>query len=102
MITLLVASLFACAIPEEDFPATYAQVFCRQYEGCEPDDFEDVWDDRDECEDDVEDLASQLLDLADLLGQDYDEDDARDCISNLRWATCDEFSDGDVECTVLE
>lgn len=102
MIMLLAAALLACAIPEEDFPATYAQVTCRQYQNCEPEDFDDVWDDRQECEDDVADLTNELLDLADLLGQDYDEDAARDCVSNMRWASCEEFSDGDVECSVLE
>lgn len=98
-IGLLVSSLVACAIPEEDFPEIFGKEACKRLEECDKGWYESNYeDDRAECIDDQADLADFLLDAGDLLGNEYDPAKGRDCVRNLRQASCGDIQDGDVDC----
>lgn len=90
-----------CAIAEEDFPDAYGSAVCSQLKSCDRGDYEERWDDKADCVDDWADGADILLDAADLFGQTYNPDRGRDCVTNVRRATCEEFDDGEVDCDLF-
>lgn len=92
-------SLAACAIPEDDFPATYAKTLCDRLAECHAADFQETYgDDMDACESDGADGAELVLDLGDLAGETYDEGKGRDCIQELNRAECGDLDN--VDCDV--
>ncbi len=101
-LALLATTLIACAIEEDDFPATYAEEWCDRMEECEEDTYEDLWDTEEDCEDDAADVVELWLDLGDLGGGVYDGTKGRECVTNLRKLSCDDFEDGDHDCDVWE
>jgi len=102
-IVVLASSLVACAIPEEDFPSKYGTAACKRLEECDKGDYESVYGDDDaECVDDFADIADIFLDLGDLAGETYDPTKGRECISNLRSASCEDLNEGNADCDVWE
>lgn len=100
-LSILVSSLVACSIPEEDFPEKYGKEACKRLEECDKGDYEEIYGDDDaECVDDFADVADILLDLGDLAGETYDPAKGRECVRNLRKATCEEIQDGEADCDV--
>ncbi|MED5373924.1 MAG: hypothetical protein VX899_23100 [Myxococcota bacterium] len=97
LIAAILPALTACAIPEEDFPEEYGKQNCKRLQECNEDLFEE-FDDMEDCTDAYADLMEPLLDLADLAGETYDPDGARDCITNLKRADCGDWEDGDFTC----
>jgi len=99
---LTLGSLVACAPSEEQFPDAYARAVCSKLEKCDRADYEQAYASKDECVDDWSAAAEWLLDLGDLLGQEYSPSLAADCLSSIRRASCAEFDDGQYECEVFE
>lgn len=99
---LLLALLVACSVSEEAFPDALANAACRRLEQCEADAFDDVWDDREDCEEAWADLAEAYLDLGDLLGQTYDPAAGGQCVREVRHADCDQVESGDIDCEIWE
>lgn len=99
---LLALCLIGCAIPEEDFAETYASTVCDRISECDKGDYENRYDSDEECEGQWADAADFFMDAADLLGGEYDEDAARECITAINDADCGEFESGDYECDVYD
>lgn len=100
---LFVAGLLvACNPTEEEFPEAYGKAVCTQLKRCDRGDYESRYDDRDDCVDAWADGAELWMDVADLLGADYSEQLAGDCLSEIHLANCEEFTDGDYECDIYE
>lgn len=98
-IVVLASSLVACAIPEDEFPDVYAKALCPQLEECHAADYADTYgDDDDACLDDAADGAELILDLGDLAGETYDEAKGRDCVQEVKAASCGDLDD--VDCDV--
>ena len=95
-------SLTACTIEEEDFPEVYASDVCDKFQSCEPEDFDAFYDDFEDCVNDWAALTELMMDAADLLGQTYDPDKARDCVQEIRRADCDNFSSNELTCDIHE
>lgn len=89
----LIPTLVACAVPEEDFPEEYGKTVCKRLEECDRGDYEESFSSDEECQNDLADVADTALDLADLLGEQYNEDLGRDFINELRTSSCEEFDD---------
>lgn len=96
------ALLVGCTIPEEDFAATYAVTICDRLEECDKGSYENLYSDAEDCEDDWEDGAELFMSGADFLGADYSEEQARDCIDEIRTAECGAFSSGKYDCDIYE
>jgi hypothetical protein len=101
-VTLLALGLVGCAIPEEDFAETYARTACDRVEECDKGSYESRYDDDLECQEQWADWADLLMDAADLLGGEYDEEAARECISAMKDADCGDFETLDYECDVYD
>lgn len=99
---LWMVAVVGCSIPEEDFADTYAVTVCDRLEECDRGDFENQFDDREECWDDLADVAEFFMDAADLLGGVYSEDAARECIDSIQSAECGDFSSGEYACDVYD
>ena len=97
---LLALCLVGCAIPEEDFAARYAGTICDRIAECDKGDYENRYDSDEACEEQWVDAADFFMDAADLLGGEYDQDAARECISALDAANCGDFESGDYECDI--
>lgn len=96
---VLASSLVACAIPEEDFPDTYAKVLCKRLKECHTADYEDAYgDDHEACREDGAEGADTILDLGDLIGEEYDPAKGRDCINEMKTADCGDLDN--VDCDV--
>lgn len=98
---LSVLVLVACAIPEEDFPEAYGHTVCDRLEECDRGDYEAAYEDRAACVDQWAEFADTLLDAADLLGQEYSPEQGRDCLQEIRRASCSEFVDGEYTCELF-
>ncbi len=100
---LLAAGLLsACDPTEEEFPEAYAKAVCSKLKKCDRADYEQSYDDKNECVEAWAGGAEWILDLGDLLGAEYSEALAGDCLSEIRRASCAEFDDGEYECEVFE
>lgn len=89
MIALL--SVLGCflVVDEDTFPKQFASITCARLQECYRGYFEAEYDtDMEECTDDQEDL----IDLVDI-GNDFDEDEARDCLEKLQSETCGDLYD---------
>ncbi|MSQ01066.1 MAG: hypothetical protein EXR71_04110 [Myxococcales bacterium] len=72
-------------VDEDTFPKQYASITCARLQECWLAAFEDEYDDdMEECTDDQEDL----IDAIDGGGDDFDEDEARDCLEKMQSETC--------------
>ncbi|MCB9745765.1 MAG: hypothetical protein H6740_24535 [Alphaproteobacteria bacterium] len=102
---LLLASslvlLTACAIEEADFPEKFGQASCSRYKECDKGDYESRFDSKEECVNDYADVADFILDAGDLFGADYNPEKGRDCITEIRSATCEDVTSGDIDCDVF-
>ena len=98
LVLLLTLIASGCAIEEADFPDVYADAICDRLAECDKGDYENRYDSDEDCEEQWADGADFWMDAADLLGGEYDSEDARDCIRAIRGADCGEFESGDYEC----
>lgn len=90
---ILLLALSACAPTAETFPDQLAVTWCARLEECYKADYDSLYDDRAECEDDVAD------DVDDVFGEcDFDQDDAIDCLGELREDDCDDIADAFSDC----
>lgn len=89
---MLVGCLFE--LDEDSFKEQFASVFCLRMQECSRGAFEAEYDaDIAECQEDMDDL----LDNSDQ--GDFDEDNAADCLEELRSVTCgDLYEDGLDDC----
>ena len=98
---LLPCALFvACAIPEESFPDAYGSAVCARFRHCDQDSFEDIFDEVEDCVDTTAAGMEVFMDAADLLNQEYDGNEARECINDIRSTACGDFSVDEVVCSV--
>lgn len=102
LVAALIPALVACSVPEEDFPEEYGKTVCKQLNKCDKADYESAYEDDQECRDDWADVADFFLDLGDIGGQTYSPEQATDCLSEIRKASCEDFGDGDYDCEVFE
>ncbi len=92
---LLTGLLAGCALPEEDFPSKYADTVCAKLKKCDRSNYENSFDSFDDCAEQFTDAAETASDFLGALNLDYNEDNAKACISSIRGADCGEF-DGDI------
>ncbi|MFT5585516.1 MAG: hypothetical protein ACI9VR_003108 [Cognaticolwellia sp.] len=114
LVAALIPTLVACSVPEEDFAEAYGETICKQLSKCQQADYEATYEDndcedprdcvptRDICVDIWGDIGDLILFGGNLLGQDYSEENATDCLTEIRRASCEEFEDADYECEVFE
>jgi len=100
--TALALVLTGCAIEEADFPDAYGRAVCDRIHQCQRSDYDDRYENRGECVDEWAEFADSIIDLGDTFGTEYSSDGAQECLSNIQQATCSEFSDGQVECQVMQ
>lgn len=91
-----------CAIEEADFPESYGKAACSRYKECDKGDYESNYSSKDACVEDFADVADFILDAGDLLGADYSPELGRECINEIRSASCEEVTGGGVDCDVFE
>lgn len=91
-----VVALAGCLPPAEaDFPAAWAAVQCDRQRECDKGDYESRYEDMGDCREQNEDAADDIMDAWDLFGGDYDRDEAGECLSAMRTASCEEVNGGD-------
>lgn len=100
MVPLL--ALIGCTIAEEDFPDAYADAVCDRLYECDRGDYENRYDDAEECKNEWAYGVELWMDAEDLLGGEYAEEAARDCISGIREADCGDLSFDELACSVYE
>lgn len=76
----------ACTPNEDDFMEEFVEALCEKAEECDIEDWDDYYDDADECIDEMEEEYDD--DYFDDC--DYDEDEAKDCLDAIRDADCDD------------
>lgn len=82
--------LLACGVTEANFPDRYAAEACSRYEECYQAEFEVMYDDAGECQDD-------LLGFLDYLEAcDFDRAAAHDCLAEVRDAHCADLFESDM------
>lgn len=96
-IVLALAVLATGCVNEDNFADKYASAACDWFADCHEADFEDVYDDRSDCEDENARYIQDLQDLAQDLGCVFDEDAAQDCVNATRSASCDD-EEGEAVC----
>jgi len=84
-----------CLVDEETLAPRYASAWCSQLERCDRGDFEATYDDREECEADVEGVVEDVQALYELLNCELDQQAATQEIRDLRHASCEEFHEFD-------
>jgi len=101
-IALSIGLLAGCTVAEHDFPEAYGKAMCKRMKQCERGEYDNTWDDKAECVDDMAEFADFFLDAGDLLGQEYVPELGYDCIREVKGASCAEFEDGEYDCEVFE
>jgi hypothetical protein len=86
--------LVGCGVTEDNFGYKFAVVTCKKARNCEPDDFEDWYDDLEDCVDDFEPIFDELQDWTEIIC-DIDYQLASQCYRQLRFASCDDWEDPD-------
>jgi hypothetical protein len=86
--------LVGCHVTEEDFAYKYALVSCKKARRCEPEDFEDWYDDLEDCVDDAEALWELWQDGTELFC-DIDYQIASQCYRQMKLASCEDWDDPD-------
>ena len=86
--------LAGCSLTQERFPDRYAEELCARSRSCEPDQFEERWDDRTECRTQTADFVWRQLGGA--AGEDcpFDASLARDCLDDVNGVSCEELGEG--------
>ncbi len=87
-------SLVGCGVTEETFAYKFGELTCKKMKRCEPDDYEDFYDDLDDCIDDAETLWELVQDGSELFC-DIDYQLASQCYRALKYASCDKYDDDD-------
>ncbi len=93
-LTSLCMLLVGCGVTEESFAVEFATMTCRKARSCEPEDFEDWYDDLDDCVDDTEGVWELVQDGAELFC-DIDYQLASRCYRQLKFASCEQWDDED-------
>ncbi|HJN76377.1 MAG TPA: hypothetical protein QGF58_20780 [Myxococcota bacterium] len=100
---VVLSALVGCRISKEDFPDRYARAACRSLEECDPDYYEDIFDgDFEECTDVYTDVIELFMEFSEQAGEDYDPQEGRRCVNDVRLASCDDLRDVEVSCEVFE
>ena len=97
----LLAPLSACGISEENFPEAYGRAVCARSAACDVDAFDALYDDQEDCIDDVAATMELALDVGDVL-KEYDPAKGGDCVADVRSTSCDDLSAGDLVCELFE
>lgn len=92
---LLLCSLSACALPEEDASESMARAWCKKDRHCDRGDFESTWGSLDACVQDVTAFLDDVAAFYELLGCEYDPQAGYRARADIRGADCAEFEDGD-------
>ena len=92
---LAILAFTGCTVEEKDFPESYGEAYCHRLKVCNRADFDDAYDDIDECVDDSSNVIDDEGDLLEVLGLDYDEETATECVNAIRTSDCDDFGDAD-------
>ena len=100
----MLLSLLAACVTQDNFFDKYGQTYCDKIFACEDEesDVEDVideadWSDADECLDDYSDTVDD--DVLDCYRDpdicEFDADKARECLSDIKGADCNDLFDSD-------
>jgi len=81
-------------VTEDNFSEKFASVTCRKMRRCEPDDYDDFYDELGDCVDDAEALWDLVQDGSELFC-DIDYQLASRCYRALKLATCSDYEDDD-------
>lgn len=92
VISLLLAG---CTIAEDAAPYALASTWCGKKRRCDRAVYEDRWDDRADCEDDIAAAVETTQDFYDLLGCEYDPRGAAELRADIRQKSCSEFADSE-------
>lgn len=87
-------ALTGCSPSEEAYPSTAAERICQQWRRCDLGAFEQSYATVSECVDDPNGFAAGVetaLDLADMLGCDYDGAAAAECLRDIKRDECSDF-----------
>lgn len=87
--------LIACfAADEENFPASFANVYCFRVEECARGLYESEYGgEMEECIEEWTDLTDALAENSD----EFDDDDAIECLDKLRSESCGDWAEGEPE-----
>ncbi len=97
-VLVLLCPLFAaCSIAEDAAPDALASAWCGKKRRCDRTTFENTWDNRSECEDDVAAAVETTQDFYDLLGCEWDGEGAAQVRADIRGQSCSEFADAQFE-----
>ena len=86
-----------CSISESDFPEEVAETYCDRLWRCDADDAQDIYGAVGECEDFWTDITEAWLDVSDFLGEEYVEEKGHQCIRGIRWASCEDIEDVELD-----
>ncbi|MFT6145262.1 MAG: hypothetical protein ACJAZO_004581 [Myxococcota bacterium] len=97
-VLLLVCLAFVgCTLAEDAAPDSLASVWCGKKRRCDRADFENTWDNRAECEDDIAAAIETTQDFYDLLGCEWDGRGAAKIRADIRGKSCSEFAEAEFE-----
>lgn len=90
---VLIPLIFGCLAADEDnFPESFASVYCMRVEECARGVYESEYDgEMEECIEEWTDLTEALADNSD----EFDEDDAVDCLEETRSESCGDWAEGE-------
>jgi hypothetical protein len=93
-LALAALTLAGCNVNEDTFAYKFAVVYCRHLRRCEPGDWEDWYDELEDCVDDAERAFALIQDGAELFC-DIDYQIASECYRKSKLASCDTWDDPD-------
>ncbi len=89
-----VALLMVGCVTEDNFAEKFAELSCKKLRRCDPDDYDDFYDDMADCVDDGEALWDLVQDGSELFC-DIDYQLATRCYRAIKYASCDTYEDDD-------
>ena len=93
LVAAFFVALTGCFAADEDhFPESFANVYCLRMEECARGLYESKYDaDMQDCIDDIQDATEDLAKASD----EFDDDDAVDCLDQMRSETCGDWAEGE-------
>ena len=86
-----------CSLPEADFPDAVADTYCDRIWHCDPDAAQDIYGAVGECEEFWSQTTEAWLDVYDFLGKEYVPENGPSCVRGIRWASCEEIEDVELD-----
>ncbi len=97
VLVALCLSIVGCSIAEDAGPDALASAWCSKTRRCDRADFENTWDSRSECQDDIAAAVETTQDFYDLLGCEWDGRGAAQVRADIRGQSCSEFAEAPFE-----